>query len=375
MIAIPAGPERIGQSSGRIASIQACRAMAACLVVLAHTSVSIFDKPKYWPANPVGNLFDFGHIGVEFFFVLSGFIILSVHWRDIGHPAAARRFLRKRFQRIYPIYWIVLGALLIVYFAVPSFGEGFERDPDIIASSILLVGGFRLSDTLKPVTILPAAWTLYYEVLFYALFLTLIMSRRAGAVLLGIWFTVSALNLLLGPFPGAPALYFAHYNLLFLLGMASAWLIRGRMMPMPGVLALVGMAVFFAAGLQEVGPAWLSERQESLLCGLGSMVALVGLVELERSKGLRVPRFLVLLGEASYTIYLVHLAVLVLLAKLATHIPGRDAVPLVAWYALFFVAAVIAGLVFHLMIERPLLQRLGKGWGRNPRPAIVETGS
>ena len=358
---------------GRIASIQACRAIAACLVVLSHTSVWVFDNPKYWPANPTGSLFEFGHVGVEFFFVISGFIILSVHWRDIGRRETAWRFLRKRFVRIYPIYWIVLGSLLVVYFAVPSFGQGFERNPDIIASSIFLVGGPSLSDTLlRPVTILPAAWTLYYEVQFYALFLTLIMSRRVGAILLAGWFILSVASLLFGPLPGAAALYFSPYNLLFLLGMAAAWLIRSRTVRRPTLLAVGGLGLFFAAGLQEGGPAWLSDPQQSLLCGLGSMTALIGLVELERGGRLRVPRFLIRLGEASYAIYLAHLSVLVLMAKLATRLPGRDAVPPGAWYAVFFVSAVVAGLVFHLLVERPMLRALERVAGTGRHDAASE---
>ncbi len=68
-----------GYARRRWSSVQAGRGIAAVLVVLAHTSASVFDQRKYWPANPVGPLFDFGHAGVEFFFVLSGFIILYAH--------------------------------------------------------------------------------------------------------------------------------------------------------------------------------------------------------------------------------------------------------------------------------------------------------
>ena len=351
---------------GRIASLQACRAMAACLVVLSHNSESIFSKTKYWPRNPVGTLLDPGYIGVQFFFVLSGFIILAVHRDDIGRPAQAGRFLRKRCVRIYPVYWVVLAALLAVFFAVPSFGEGFERAPDMILSSALLVGGWHLSDSLKPQTILAAAWTLYYEVAFYAVFLLLILHRRIGIWVMAAWFAVSALGIVLGPYAGAAALYLSPYNLLFLMGMAVALAVRRGKIPCPLPLTLAGFLVFFAGGADAVWPGVLDDTSRSLVCGLGSAAAMMGLVELERSRGLRVPRVLVLLGEASYAIYLVHLSALVLLAKLVSRrIAWRDAVPLGVWYAAFAVIAVLVGLVFHLVVERPLLARLSRrGAGR-----------
>src|SRR4051794_15071476 len=111
-------------------SLQACRAMAAILVVLYHTSHGIFRLDKYFGHKPFGHVFDFGFAGVDFFFVLSGFIMMHVHGRDIGQPRAFASYLWKRFSRIYPAYWIVFAAILPVYFLVPSFGLGHERDAD-----------------------------------------------------------------------------------------------------------------------------------------------------------------------------------------------------------------------------------------------------
>ena len=70
------------------ASFQAARAVAALLVVFYHCFV-IFDQPKYWNYSWDKYLF-FGDSGVEFFFVLSGIVILNAHWADRGHPEALR---------------------------------------------------------------------------------------------------------------------------------------------------------------------------------------------------------------------------------------------------------------------------------------------
>lgn len=80
-------------------SLQLWRGLAALLVVLFHTSL-IFTLEKYWGADPMKGLFSFGAAGVEMFFVISGFIILHVHWGDIGVPGKLPGFLKKRFVRI-----------------------------------------------------------------------------------------------------------------------------------------------------------------------------------------------------------------------------------------------------------------------------------
>jgi len=88
----------------RLVGIEASRGIAALLVVLFHTTV-IMNLPKYFGALPLHGLFKFGYAGVDFFFVLSGFIILHTHMNDIGKKGAIASYARKRFIRVLPIYF------------------------------------------------------------------------------------------------------------------------------------------------------------------------------------------------------------------------------------------------------------------------------
>jgi exopolysaccharide production protein ExoZ len=110
------------RSTGNFATIQAGRGLAALSVVLYHLGGWVAQS-KYWGYDPLGGVFAFGQAGVEYFFVLSGFIMLHVHRRDFGQSSMVPRFLWKRFCRIYPPYWFILALLVPVYFVEPSFGK------------------------------------------------------------------------------------------------------------------------------------------------------------------------------------------------------------------------------------------------------------
>src|SRR5207302_3769566 len=86
-------------------SLQACRALACILIVLAHTNHSIFGVEKYFGHKPLGCLVDCAFASIDFFYVLCGFIMFHAHADEIGQPRAFGPYLWKRFARIYPIYW------------------------------------------------------------------------------------------------------------------------------------------------------------------------------------------------------------------------------------------------------------------------------
>jgi peptidoglycan/LPS O-acetylase OafA/YrhL len=97
-----------------------------------------------------------------------------------------------------------------------------------------------------------------------------------------------------------------------------------------------------------------------VMFGVASTMIVLGLVELERSGRMRVPGWLVLLGDASYAIYLVHFLALSLLAKLAWSSGAARLVPAQVAYVVLAVLAVGAGTLCHLVVERPILSVLGR---------------
>ena len=149
----------------RLYSLQVFRGIAAMLVVLYHASVYSQEQLGF---SFLGGAFLFGHTGVDFFFVLSGFIIYYIHRADIGLPSRFRPYLKKRVLRVIPVYWIVTSIKLALIVAIPTLAKSYERDPLNLISSYLLLPQRNLP-------LIGAAWTLTYEALFYLFFATLLM--------------------------------------------------------------------------------------------------------------------------------------------------------------------------------------------------------
>jgi exopolysaccharide production protein ExoZ len=87
-------------------TLQAGRAFAALAVVLFHLNIYAFGTKPHM-GGELSSLFNMGYAGVEFFFVLSGFLMMHVHHADLGRPEKLAAYARKRAVRIYPMYWIV----------------------------------------------------------------------------------------------------------------------------------------------------------------------------------------------------------------------------------------------------------------------------
>ena len=318
----------------KLETLQVWRGVAALLVVLFHAAGTIGSE-KYGGRVLFGDFFSWGHAGVQFFFVLSGFIILWVHRNEIGRPERFARYSVKRFTRIYPVYWVVLGALLAIYLVVPTLGAGHETDAPVVIGSILLVGDVNPT--------LAVAWTLFHEVLFYAMFGLLVLNRPLGAVAMLLWFGACLV--------GGATYALSIINILFLFGMFAAWLAAGRIrLPALG-LAVAGFVGFLATGVGEWQGVFLrNDAPSTLLYGLSALLLVVGSVRCESEGQITaVPRALTFLGDASYSLYLIHYPVISIVAKIAGGLPAM------AVFAAMIAASVGAGAALHLLAEKPLL--------------------
>jgi exopolysaccharide production protein ExoZ len=360
-----AGPASgIANRHERLLGLQVLRGLAALLAVIHHVAVTLALR-KYMGLSILGGLFvPLGRAGVDLFFVLSGFIIYYVHHADIGVPTRFRRYATRRLVRIYPTYWAVLLLVVGALFVLPSLGASVDRQPLIILKSALLI---PFTDR-QP--IVGVAWTLSHELLFYGLFGVAILSSRIGTKLFAIWLVCLIVARLLPTLP-PPLNFFLHVkNLEFFIGMAVArLLLSDRFQPGWGTL-LAGAVGFSAVGVFERGGFDFQLSTPTLLYGLAAGVMTLALAALERRGRLpTVPRPLILLGAASYSIYLIHFTVVVAAIKLAhaaklTELTGVVVFPAVA------ILAIAAGLLLYALVERPVLRMATGGHDILPMAAV-----
>ncbi|MGO4714824.1 acyltransferase family protein [Bradyrhizobium sp. 2TAF24] len=332
-------------------ALQIGRGLAAVGVVLFHLNNSLWGVDKYFP-HAFSPLLGFGNAGVQFFFVLSGFIIAHIHAADVGMPERVRRFAAKRLVRVYPTYWVVLAALLAALFAAPALGTVGERDLGHIVASVLLLPVQR-----EPV--LSVAWTLQHEVLFYLVFAVCILNARIGVTLFIGWQLACLVHTLAGGGDSALRVVLSANNLLFMFGIAAAYLHRTWRCPAPGLVAVAGALVFLGTGAHQVLAAQPWPADAAILAfGLSSAIAILGACSFERAHGLRAPRVLDAIGDASYSIYLVHLPLLSVYAKALFATGLAMLLPQPVTLVVMLAALIGSGLLFSRIVEMPLIALL-----------------
>ena len=333
----------------KINTLEAGRGFAALAVVLFHMNAAASFKSL--PTSPwLGTLLH----GVDFFFVISGFIIFYVHRDDIGHFERARAFAIKRFIRLYPTLWLIAPAWIVAWLLM-------HRETSIAA----IVSTLLLSPSVT-IPVPDSVWTLRHELLFYISFMMLILNRRVGIGLYLVWtmavFVQLGLVALGSPLTGVGAFFTSAYEIDFLLGALVAMMASSiRPSAWPIIFGLTLVLAVLAVGQKFnlyrsniVDYTTISGTWWVVALGLCFSVLLYGTLAIDSL--VRVPRWLVLLGESSYALYLVHVPVQYAIAKLAGHAPD--------WLVLSLLVVVPVGVAvgLHRWVERPISKYLRHAW-------------
>lgn len=339
-------------------SIQVLRACAAWGVVLYHIHVILNESGQ----SGWFSLFSNGYLGVDLFFVISGFIITSTSRGYLHRPGSLRTYLSKRFWRIYPVYWLCLSSI-VFYAFIRGIGTGSDSMAALFSLQNL-VSNFLLFPT--ELTFLHDSWSLSHEVYFYLLVALVLVSRALivvpvlvlGGTLLSAWgWGADRVDVV-------DSLIFSPFNVEFGLGVLLSLLVGKRT---PGLLPGSGLLFLLAAGMiYHVGITSVWNRV--VWAGLLSFALIFLVTAWEYRRARRIPPLLIRLGDASYVLYLLHGSVLLALHRLLISfqlVPYAPvvfalAVPLLSW----------ACLVIHRRVELPLLT-----WGHHrftrPLPRIA----
>jgi exopolysaccharide production protein ExoZ len=166
-------------------SIQVLRSIAALCIVIAHSITEIHQAGASFPSLP----FDFG-IGVDIFFVVSGFVMVLTGSKRPENPSASVEFLRRRLIRVAPLYWFYTSAMLFAIWLVPNQLNNGNISAPLVACSYIFLPCLNESGQYSPV--LALGWTLNCEIFFCLIFALALLGRGGTA-----WFyRLSALLLI-----------------------------------------------------------------------------------------------------------------------------------------------------------------------------------
>lgn len=339
----------------QIANLQSLRGMAAMLVVLFHLATIEVNYGRGY--RLLSDTWTIGMSGVDLFFVISGFVMVTVTRGKFQGAGAVRHFLAHRVTRIYPLYWFFTLLVLAVFLARPGMVKR-----SLLGGEVDLLGSFLLlpQDGLP---LLMVGWTLIHEMYFYLVFaLLLLFPERRLTRLLALWAgAVVCAALLLPASAGATLRLVAHpLTLEFIAGCLAALLIH-RGVVRAGWLCLgMGVAAWLAGYALHVHldlgheP---SHRLRILLFGMPAVLVVYGLVAMEVGRKTILPAWTVRLGDASYSLYLSHVLVMGALARIgAGFAPAGDPMLRPALLLLLLAAAVAFALACHRFIEMPLIR-------------------
>lgn len=356
-------PER-----GKMRSIEAARALAAFAVVLMHAA-NLMRVEHFSGHVGMDRIFDFGYVGVDFFFVLSGFIITYVHHAEIGRLDRIPRYLWRRFSRIFPIYWIILSlTIAIVSLGRLATGKDIDFDlglADIAGTVFLLMGGGGPK-------YLGVAWSLQYEVMFYLAFCLLLIHARFGFYVFcgwGLFVLARAFELTAGdlPFNLGSAHCFQ-----FLLGVAVGMLTRRYHLEVSRKTLIAACGLFVAAAIFEVyGPFARHSAEGRIALGLASSAVLATLVFLENKNAISTPKWLARMGTASYSIYLGHIVFINLTYSILLKFGLYHSLPEAVVYFIAVAVSILITFTIGLLVELPLVSLLKDRFGVSPASVRV----
>ncbi|MFD3683085.1 acyltransferase family protein [Streptomyces sp. NPDC058613] len=395
-------------TAARLGWLDALRGIAALIVALHH-----FDVLRMLPFGGfVWRNFDMGVFGVMLFFIVSGYIIPA----SLERRGDVRAFWIGRIFRIYPA---LIAGLAVSMLILPA-GDGsvaLLRTGDDLAS--LVANGLMLQDVLGVVNAMNVTWTLTYEMIFYffvtALF-TRGLHRHSGAIAVGFAAVALAVGTALGTHLltdgiGSTRLLVLVVAAIVLVGFAGVlsgnrkltatgavllgatglvlitlnsrapgfetWMIfatmfagtivyrvqHGQLARVPGLLCLgfVVLAGVLTGWLYNRGAAadatWTSGWKAWSVAYLAAW-ALFGLGYLLRAR--RFPKVLTWLGAVSFSVYLLHIALVHTVGPLVG-VPPMPSSTLgkVVWTALFLAVLLTASHLMYRLVELPM-QRVGR---------------
>jgi peptidoglycan/LPS O-acetylase OafA/YrhL len=342
----------------RILSVQLLRAVAALVVVSGHVMGAAKTMGSFQsPSLPTG-------MGVDLFFVISGFIMVYASDRLFTRPGAGKEFLIKRMLRVVPLYWLSTTAILALTLMSSRHSQARPGGGYLLASYLFIPDASYGSVDGIPFPLLSLGWTLNYEMLFYTVFSLFIFAPRRRAVL-GVQVTLVAavaFGLVVQPASTVLSTWTQPIILEFALGLLIAnALLQGLRLSRAASWTLLALAGLWIA-LDVGGILVLKQTPNDLRRVIGWGVPAACILASVVLGPLALPpwseKVAALLGDASYSLYLTHPFVIIAMKRAWLVTFGTD--HLLAWVVLVLLLTVAFSVAVNKLVERPLTLALNR---------------
>ncbi|MBE7209728.1 MAG: acyltransferase [Gluconacetobacter diazotrophicus] len=353
----------------RYVFLDGLRGLAALAVVCHHLLDGTVLGPVLGKAFPGPFVFfcHYGARGVQVFFVISGFVIAHALRRVEPTVGAAGNFILRRQLRLDPPYWTAL--------AVALFGTALEsRVPGLAPRHLPGVGQVLLNMSyLQNVVGIPQmlgmAWTLCIEVQFYLVFIFLVTlcravtSKAVSSLLVSLVGGLGLLSLVERTGDVAAPPWLLPFWFYFAAGIFCYWHLRGQL----------GAVEFWAFTGALAVVAWRDPDGRAAV-GLATVLSFYAVGNARRLTVWLGGTGFSYLGRISYSLYLIHLPVLLVVMRAGYKLTGENRPAAVCWFVLALLASVAAAHLLWRYVEMPSA-RLARRMKFRPRAPGLPSGA
>jgi len=333
----------------RIEPLQALRGLAAFLILAKHALYEV-DLISLIDFN-YGNYSNYV-IGIDIFFVLSGFIMVYTSWGKSGF-GAAKEFMFRRIIRIVPTYWFYTAVLALVAIFLPQVLGTAEFVAVDFVKSLFFIPYENTAGDFQP--LLANGWSLNYEMYFYAVFaLCLILPARWSLAALSVVFFMIVFTDLFGIDGEIAAFYSRPIILEFLAGaLIGYFFMKG--VRLPSWMFWLGVVFTCLAMVALLYTDALKAADVDYNKPIIAIVMIALLVLPKKAAAFQMPRWSVVLGDASYTIYLSHPFAIGAVTQAVLLFGIEDVVHPWAIFITIIGVSLVGGVMAYYILEKPLL--------------------
>lgn len=347
--------------------LDACRGCAAVWVAMVHTALLIAARYPAVRAEPLFVFSLYGGLGVQMFFVISGYCIAHAAVTAMNRPRAAAGFMSARLRRIYPPCWCAMCVAfclsVLARYLVSSryLGASVTGDKRVLDQGpVWFMANLTLTAVpLRQRMLMPQCWTLCYEVAFYglvglALFATTRLRPRARCLLTGLHvLAIGSVGLLLA----APRLGLFPLDLFpqFGLGVMVYDVLRFRELRAPRVWITLCALLMVAFIIRFDGPeGYVGEpaRLQFAACLVFAALLLALRRHDARLSAAKPVVAMAYVGTFSYSLYLTHWYTIGFVGQALSILRPSSSWHLFA-FAFAVIGAVFVARVFYQFCERP----------------------